>query len=358
MTRLHCFLIGLLFLASSTCLAQGAFQRVAIADNTGFAQPMAAFTVDVPAGWGSTGGVFWNNTTTCTVVVPSINWQTRSPDGRMVFEVLPRWASQIPGSLTPTFPGCPTLPIGSVRAYLEYLASQRHPGAQLLDYRERPDLRDRLQLPPVLALPAGSGMQTRNWAEAGELLIGWNENGYAMRELISVSGILTELLVDMPFTGLDRNLSLVAGAATVLRAPDGALDFNLFGQMRESIRPTAQWQAEMGGHQLAMSKISHKGAMDRAEISRQTTQEIAQIHQSTWEAEQAARGRTHEKTVDAIMGVQPYVDPQASGVVKLDSGYKHTWRLQDGTYIQTDSHLFNPYQDLGVDGEELERSDR
>lgn len=359
MTRLHCFLIGLLLSLSTTCWAQGAgLQRIAIPDHSGFDRPMAAFTVDVPSGWRAEGSVLWGANASCESVVPSIQWRAQSADGAMVFEILPRWASQIPGAIQPTLRGCPTMPFTSIRAFLEYLATQRHPSAQLLDYRERADMRDQVRVPPAAQVPAGLPMQLRNWAEAGEILIGWSENGRAMRESISASGIFMESRVQMPTLGHDHSLALITNPPTVLRTPDGALDLNLAERIRSSIQATAEWQAQMNGHQAAMSGIAMRGASTRAGIAAQTASEIADINHEAWRKRQASEGSMHTQTINAIRGVQPYVDSQSTtGTVELDNRYDHSWRLQDGNYIQTNDPNFNPYLDTGVDGEELERYD-
>jgi len=348
-------LFALLFSVAAACSGQnGGFQRAAIPDNTGFARPMTAFTLEIPAGWQAGGEVFWGAGSQCDAAFPTIKWQARSPDGSSAFEILPRWASQKPGGLGPVLRGCPVVPIASVRALLEHLAAQRHPGAQILDYRERPDLRDGVVVPQATNIPGG-GSQNRNWAEAGEILVGWSENGRAMREAIGVSGVVMELRVDMPMTGPVRSLALVTGTPLALRAPAGQLDFNLLAHLRGSLQQTPEWGAQMHQHNMAMIGISAKGSRARGQIGIDTIKTVSAIHNQTWETTQTSQDGSYDQTIDAVRGVQPYADPARDGPVDLDNTYDHAWRLQDGSYYQTDDPNFNPYLELGVDGEELQR---
>lgn len=358
MKRLQLSLFVLLSGIAATCWGQGGgFQRVTIPDNNGFARPMAAYTAEIPAGWQVAGGVSWNNASQCQTVIPSVNWQARSRDGGTTFEILPRWASQTPGGLAPLLPDCPVIPIASVRALLEHMAAQRHPGAQILDYRERPDLRARIVVPEAMNIPGG-GTQNRNWAEAGEILVGWNENGQSMREAISVAGLLVQTQVDMPLTGPVRTVALMMSHAFALRAPNGQLDLNLLAHLRGSVQETPEWSAKMQEHTMAMAGISAKGNLERGQIAIDTLHTVSAIHNQTWQATQVSQDGMHDQTINAIRGVQPYADPNRDGPVELDNTYDHAWRLQDGSYYQTDDPSFNPYLELGVDGEELQRYDQ
>ena len=355
MKHLQQFLFVLLFGVAASCSGQsGGFQRTAIPDNTGFARPMAAFTVDIPAGWQARGEVSWGAGAACDAAFPTIKWQARSPDGSSVLEILPRWASQVPSAMGPALRGCPVMAIASVRALLEHLATQRHPGAQLLDYRERPDLLDRVVVPEAMNIPNG-GSQNRNWAEAGEVLVGWNENGRSMRETISVSGVMMQTQVDMPMTGPVRSLVLVTGTPLALSAPNGQLDFTLLTHMRGSLQETPDWSAQMHKHTMAMMGISAKGSRDRGQIAIDTIKTVSAIHNQTWETTQTSQDGSYDRTIDGIRGVQPYADPNRDGPVDLDNTYDHAWRLQDGSYYQTNDPNFNPYLELGVEGEELNR---
>lgn len=352
---------ALLLAHASLCMGQpGGFQRLTIPDNNGYERPIPAFTVDVPAGWQGQGAVFWDGNTQCAQTVPSMHWQARSPDGQQVFELLPRWASQMSDPrLGSSMPGCPSMPITSIRGYLEYLARQRHPAARMLDYRDRPDVSSKTQAPPSMSVP-GSPIQNRSWVEAGELLIAWSENGREMRESLMASGVFVEMRADMPMLGATRSLTLHTGAASAFRAPDGQLDLALFDRMRSSLQADANWQARMNKHQADMSQIALKGVRERGEIAARghaetmrNRNEAWEIQQRGWEDRENSRDIARRNHINGIREVQPHHDPHTGNTVELSNHYDHSWRLNDGTYYQTNDPNFNPYLELGIDGTEL-----
>lgn len=249
---------------------------------------------------------------------------------------------------------CPQAPIANVRGYLEAIARVRHPDGQVLDYRDRPDLLAKLRVPAFPSLP-GSPLQLRARAEAGELLVAWNENGRAMREAIAANGVVTESVLNMPMTGTSRSVKVSIASAAAMRAPDGQLDFDLFARLCHSVQIDPGWQARMQQHDRAMAAASARGAIEAGRIRAAANADIAADSHGAWQERQAASDRGHASYIDALRGVQNYRDPDTStGTVELSNQYQHAWRLQDGSYLQTDSGSFNPWVDLGVDGQALD----
>lgn len=346
--------ILLLVGSQSGAHAQSGFQRYAIPDPSGFEQPMTAFTIEAPAGWQARGGVFWDVANPCQEIVPSAHWQAHSPDGSQAFEVLPRWASEMTGQQGGLrFSNCPDAPLASLRAWLEYVARLRHPDGRLLDYRDRPELAAALAVPAFPEIP-GSPLHTRAWAEAGEILVGWDEQGRAMREAIVAAGVITDNRVEMPLTGTSSSRKVSVLTAAALRAPDGMLDFALLARILHSMQPDPAWQSRMSRHSATMAAASANAAIERGRIRADANRQIADANTRAWQERQAASDASHARHIDAIRGVQYYQDPSAAtGAVELSNQYQHAWRLQDGSHVQTDDPSFNPWTDLGTDGEEL-----
>ena len=345
-------LFGLI--AVSTASSPG-LQPYTIPDNSGFEQPMPAMTVLAPAGWHATGGIQWNVQSRCSMGMPDIGWMARAPDGRAALEILPRWVSQTPSKLFQFQPGCPQTPIDSVRTYLESLAVQRYPQAQLLDYRERPDLSQPIQarLDAVGGNLQFPGWAQRSWAEAGEILLGWTENGQAMREAIVVSGVVMEISASMDINGgVEQVRSLMFNSAVVLRAPDGQLDFDQLETMRASVKSTPQWQARMQQHQLALNQQQTR-SLSVARTSRAGS-DILDIQMQGWKNRQAISDRGHAAVVNSIREVQPYTNPYNGHPIELNQGYNYNYRTIDDHVIQTNNPNFNPYVDLGVEAEQLQ----
>ena len=334
------------------CDAQPALHRLAIPDNNGFERPMTAYSLDAPAGWQGQGGIAWDPLNPCQDLTISIQWQARSPDGRQGFELLPRWATEVlDGANSMPMSNCQQTTISSVRGYLEAIARSRHPNGRLLDYRDRPDRAAQI---PVMQLPnyPGIPLQSRTWAEAGEILVGWSEHGQEMRETILAGGVVTEQQFSMPMMGESRSKKLSILSTAAMHAPDGQLDLNLFNHMVASIQPGPEWSARMNQHTLEMSRTSANGARERAQIQANTQAQIAASRDRAWQEQQAANESSHASYIQSIRGVQQYHDPSA-GAVELSNQYDHAWRLQNGTHIQTNNPNFNPWVGLGVDGEEM-----
>lgn len=333
----------------------GGPQRLTIIDRNGFGQPMPAFTVETPAGWEGGGMVFWDTTNSCLEVVPSMNWQARSPDGSQTFEVLPRWASsaQPPDPTNPVMLGCPVAPFEDVRGYLTQLAQQRHPGGRILDYRQRPDLLDTVSVPAVANFPE-SPITFRNRAEAGEILIGWQENGREMRESIQLAGLVMESVTTQPFTGTRREVKLILNAPVALRAPNGQLDVNLLSRMARSIKPEPGWLALMQRHHGIINADTARTIANIGQIKSETSKDLLDISHRGWTDRDRITAEGHRKAVDVTRDVQPYHDPYKDYPVELSNQYKFTWRLQDGTYHQTDDPFWSPWNNLRTEGQLLE----
>jgi len=91
----------------------------------------------------------------------------------------------------------------------------------------------------------------------------------------------------------------------------------------------------------------------RGQIITNTQAEIAEMQNQTWQSNQATDQRIHEHTMDTVRGVQPYYDPVRGSAVEVDNSYQYLWRLEDGSYFQTNDPSFNPSLSLGVNGEQL-----
>lgn len=346
-------------------------QLVTIMDRHGFEQPLPAFRVNLPTGWQAQGGVVWQPGS-CLTVNPSIAWQAQSPDGTQVIEILPRWASQQRSSqmMSPFYQGCPDAVLTGIRDYLHQLAHDRHPDAQVIHYRDRPDLAAGINIVQMPDLP-GSGIHQRTWAEGGEIVVGWQQQSQEMREAIIINGRVTEMQVAMPMLGVQQVRAFETGGPMVLRAFRDQFDLTLLDRVRDSVKADPQWQARVNQGMQAIAednartrqeigRINARGAQDtlreiqkRGKIISSTQAEIAEMQNRTWQSGQETDQRIHERTLDTLRGVQPYYDPVRGSAVEVDNRYQYLWRLEDGTYFQTNDPNFNPNLSLGVNGEQL-----
>lgn len=349
-------------LLSATAEAAGAsagtlrVKPVEIVDHNGFGGPVVAFRGLVPHDWQTQGGVTWDAQNRCQGMVVRHEWAAFSPDGLTGIEVMPQVVWQM-SNLPPDFAtadACPSLQITSARAYAEQLVATRRPGARLLDYRDRPDRVAASRFQPMHDQTAMSEM--RLWLEAGDALIGYTYQGQPVREVIQVAVQFnhTRMAGAMPGQTMEF-LSGTAWPSFAMRAPDGALDFELAETLNSSIQIDPSYERQMAAHYRKMHQINAKGAADRAAITREGNAELARIRNETYANQQAANDRSHAAFVRTIREVDLYADPVA-GPVELPSAYERAWRLDNGDYLLSNDHMLDPYAELGVSGTLLEQT--
>jgi hypothetical protein len=329
-------------------------ERAVILDATGFEAPMAASTLFVPRGWQTQGGVYWASEFLCTNGY-NVMWSAGSPDGMTTINVLPqaRWETNNYNGAAST-PGCQPAPYRNVQQYLEAVVQGWRPGARPLDFRPRPDLqRDFAQL--NTATPTALG-EMRTWVEAGELLFAFTDRGADMRGSVVVVVIFSGSRMSAG-AGLPTMESLTGFALPgyAVTAPNGRLDLRFFDAIRRSMKPNPQWEARLANHNAAIGRVALDEARKRAQMIAQSNAEIARIREQAWNAYQESSDRRAREFGELIRGVETYNDANApGGQVQLSNLYDQAWRLNDGSYVLTNDSNFEPWRDLGLEGNRLE----
>lgn len=333
------------------------FQVVEIIDRNGFERPIPAARVMVPMGWQTQGAVVWNPQTTCQADAARFEWAAGDPRGVGAVEIMPGTAWQS-SNLPPQFQsagGCTNAAIADIRQYLEALVQVRRPGAVVLDFRPRPDESQKLNamLGPQQSMP---GMEYRAWAEAGEVLIGYRYQSQNIREIIGASAIFNHTRMADAMGGVMEFLSGTALPAFAMRAPDGAMDFQLYETIRKSVKLDEGWQARMNKHNQTIAQINAKGARERSRITAQASDDISTMIHEGWKKRQAIMDKSQENWSLGMREQELYNDPQMGEQVELPSTYNHAWRLQDGSYLMTDNPNLNPNVEFGINATELQRA--
>jgi hypothetical protein len=334
-----------------------------IVDAGGFGQPMTAMTLDVPAGWKAQGGIEWEQSVECPWNGPRMQWSAASSDGLFGIAVLPEMGWQVASRPIDPFDPCPSAPMASVREYLEFVARTARPGARVLAYRDRPELvaavNQAQQQQPVSPL----GAITHH---AGELLVGYSLQGHEMRETLVTGVTLT------PLAG--GALAINSQVTLAVRAPDGLLDFAFAERVRSSLRFDQQWTAQRAQwsmakwqqararasasiaawHNKRMNEITLAGMTARHRIRMDTIADLGRINSQIAANTSATNDRIHERTLDAVMEVQPWRDPSSGQQVDLSIHYENAWQLSDGRQFLTNDRDFDPGRDLGISGHRLE----
>jgi hypothetical protein len=331
------------------------FEKAMIVDATGFEAPMAATTLFLPAGWKSQGGVRWGSQFACTNGY-NFDWKAQSPDGSETITVLPqtRWETNNYGA-GPSTPGCQPAPFTTSRQYLEAFVQRWHSGARPLDFRQRDDLMQ--QAAPYnknTPMPLGFA---KTWVDAGELLFAFNEGGREMRGSATATVVFS--LTRTQTAGMPQMDALTGFAfpGYGVTAPNGKLNLTFFEAIRKTMQPNPQWSQRIASHNGAIAQVALEEGRKRAAIIANSNAEIAKIRDEAWNASQeSADGRAREFS-ELIRGVETYSDANApGGTVQLSNLYNNAWRLNDGSYVLTNDASFQPYRDLGVDGQKLEQT--
>lgn len=324
----------------------------AIVDWTGFEQPMVAATLFVPYDWTAQGGIVWGNQYMCTNGY-AYAWSALAPDQSAGVGVLPqqRWEYNATGQ--PLKAGCPMGTIDSVEGYLQALLQQVQPDARVLKTYRRNDLERDLA---ALNTQRDTGFQyEENQVQAGEMIVEYSENGRRMRGLMTAAIVITYMRSGgSQYGAAVEHWVGYALPSYVAFAEADKFDPAFFEGVRRSFTPDPRWEQAISGHNLNISRIEARGAMERAKITSQTYEDIREMSQASWERQQKSADYRAREFSEYIRDVETYDDPQSAlGQVELDSGYDHAWRLDDGTYVLTNDHSFNPVAATGQFGEQL-----
>lgn len=329
-------------------------ERAVILDATGFEQPMAAATLFLPAGWRAQGGVFWDQQFMC-VNGFNYSWSAASPDGAMTVAIIPqeKWESNNYNA-APSTPGCQPAPYMNVRQYLEGSLQRYKPGAQVVDFRQRPDLAQEFaqmnsQTPTAMG-------EMRTWVEAGEIMVAFTEQGREMRGTMGAV-VVFNLMHTNPVSGMGAMDALTGYAfpGYAATAPNGQLNLAFFEAVRKSIKVNPQWQARINKHNTAIGQVALEESRKRAAMISETSEYISKIRDDAWQASQESADRRAREFGELIKGVETYNDANApGGQVELSSTYNNAWRLNDGSYVITDDPNFEPWRDLRVEGQRLD----
>lgn len=324
----------------------------AIVDWSGFGQPMVAATIFVPHGWVGEGGVVWGNQFQCTNGY-AFQWSAKSADGREAVGILPQQYWEWNQTGKPLKPGCAMARIDSVPAYARLVLQQVQPGAEIVSTRERPDIAAKN---PELSSRQDTGFQyIESEFRAMDVTFRYTADGREMRGLLGTGIVFTYMRTGGGVYGQPvESWTALATPSFIALAPAQTYNPPLYEGIRQSVEVDPRWEAAIAGHNLEMGRIAREGVMQRAEISRQTYESIRQMSQQAWDKQQKSADMRAREFSEYIRDVETYADPQSNlGQVELDSSYEHAWRLDDGTYVLTNDHSFNPVQATGQFGSEL-----
>ncbi len=328
-------------------------QRAMGVDATGGAQPVPAFSVTVPHAWKAQGGILWGSRDPCNRYGYEFSWSAMSQDQRYGVALLPaiRWTDGAAGSSQ----GCAVLQVSSAQDAIAAMVKRLLPQAQMLDYRPRPDFTQGTGIQPG-QFDLGGGAWIKTHVDAGEALFGFaDDKGNPMRVAVSLMAVAHETY--LPGGGVMPDMRSVQGEtlpAWVAFAPDGQLDLQMSAQMRDSIQFNPDWQRVIQNHHAKIDGDNRRTQANISAINRDANAYVARLGQEGFKNRMDAIDRNSASWSDMINERENWRDTDGSRL-NAPVGGDNLWRLDNGNYVSTDDHNFNPLESTGQFGTQLQR---
>ena len=340
-------------------------ERVRVMDESGFGQPITAYSFLVPKGWKLQGGITWKVGATCMPEAIENRVTVRSPDGASQIDIFPtkEWdwwddpmmlQTQQQQQQNPVFRRCTIAPPMDAAAYLQGPMAQMT-GARVTKVEPSEQLgkimREQAQQANQMYQQAGVSLENRSSAATATLAYPDGSAGLAL------AGVST-LVAWMPnYTtgGQSASYQCIAQTQAAVKVPAGreAEARRILATAASSIRINPNWHDAVGQIMQNVRDMEAAETAKRAAIQREAQEYSAQLQQRTWEQSQASRDRINEGWGQTLRGVETWSD--GSGSVELHAGYNEAWSRPDGTFILSNDPLFDPNVVLQEEWKRLEK---
>jgi hypothetical protein len=338
--------------------------RVVVIDPSGFGRPVEAASILLPKDWRVESGVVWTADIGCPRNGIKLSLKAQSPDGKLGFEVFPdyvwNWVDD-PQARAYSNPlaaagikGCDTLPPYDAAGYLQNLFLPHwRAGSTLVGIGQVPELIQAMQA-EFMAISGGNPGPVHTDFDVALAAIetprsGGTDEEWVLASLVRTVAYLPVLSGMGTFSNqMSGNYTTAAVSQFAAHAPKGQLEQHekLFDVIYRSFRLNPVWESAVAQHFQTMDRINLKGVQDRQRILHQSQQEIGAMIEQGYNARQATMDRSAERQIQALRGVETYIDPATQTRVELTSGYQGAWTNGLGDYVLTDSPGFNPAREL------------
>jgi hypothetical protein len=342
------------------------FKRVRFHDKIGFGQPVEAFSLLIPEGWSSEGGILWNPPgTECAGI--NMGMKAQSPDGRFSFEIMPNF---VWGFVTDPQLG-------------QFQAQQPRPQycgyGQPLDaqtYFQQVFAPNELGNPQIISLePNNSGVRAieeqipavrEELMRYGASQVNFYPSGITAnikmrdgREAIVLCAVtIMESTIPNNYNGTySKAYTSTAAERVVFSFPEGEKEAatHMLSVIMGSVRTNMSWKNSVDSFWRSVREQKQREHIGRIQMIDQQTAEIGRnaIRQGqqnlanmdasmrSWEASQHSKDKIHTSFVKAIREVENYRDE--TGTVELSSSYNHAWSRGDGSsFIMSNNPNFDP----------------
>ena len=324
-------------------------KAVQVIDQNGFAKPIPAMDLLIPAGWTFNGKVEWGNRG-CFPDFAAISFHMQSPDGKIIIEGYPSFSWQFVDNpsvqryliaenqqgLKVGLKPCPVIqPQPAATVLTKIIVPHLRPGKEIAAMETSADLdqfiKDRTADVQTQASKTGQNAQLR--ADEARARLKYDADGAAVEEWISAVS-----MAETSPSGDGRGGHRIDNKAIMImsmRAPAGQLEANerLLAAVRGSVHLDPDWERQYLTvvNQLNTAQQQQRAARD--EIIRQfQQQEIAAIQGVIANQQQGSNQAVHAES-QYLRGVETYRDPSTGRRLELDNKYGNAWLNSNGTDV-------------------------
>ena len=331
--------------------APARFQVVEIEDRHGFERPMRAASTLVPAGWTVSGGGYYDQRDTCHGG-PKTDWTARAPDGAGEVRVLPNfsWSANTMG--TPHELGCPVMALQSGMDVAQAVVAAM-PGGKITGQREVAGLSRALA--PYRTEMQGDPYMVQ-WFDYTEVDFTYMEGRTLRRGVMTVLSSHAYMKSGYSFNTGFAPYEMISGSAMSIityTAPQAAFDEGVFRIALSNLQLDVEWNARTAQLRQAGQRVMLEENRKRALAIKDTFDEIGALSTATYNARWASEDRIARERGETLKGIETYDADVPGGQVELPDLYRYAWQLQDGSFVMTDEHGFEPFRDLGIEGRRI-----
>lgn len=346
-------------------------KRVRILDEMGFDRPVEAMSILVPDGWRVEGGIRWKGVNECRGDIVTFQISATSPDGKIQFTAYPSrtFVNSSDQMMRQTLlatarqGGCQVSEPFSAKQFLENFSRNTLKAnvANIRTDESQQHLLDQL----MKKSNQGNQQYGLNMNSSGEAVYGalsWNDGtkGLVQAGVFTMTSQRQDMMSGAAFSFSSTNVT----SQSVIRYPADreAEALKIFGTIISSSRANPVWTQAKDAFLTKLGNAEHAGRMERIRLAGEQSSayaksrsEAADAQMRSWERRQASSDASHRRYIQTIREVETWKD-NSGNPVELNAGYKYGWSKPDGTYILTNSSLFDPAVEFQQDWEKMQKS--
>jgi hypothetical protein len=321
-------------------------KAVQVIDKAGFAKPIPAMDLLIPAGWTFDGKVEWANRG-CFDDFAAISFHMQSPDGKIIIEGYPSFTWQFVDNpsvqryliaenqqgMKVGLKPCPVIqPQPAANVLTKIIVPHLRPGKTIAAMETSADL-DQFIKNRTADVQGREGQNAQLHADEARARLKYDADGAPVEEWISAVS-MSQISPSGDGRG-GRRYDNKAIMIMSMRAPAGQLEANerLLAAVRGSIHLQPDWERQYLGmvNQLNAGQQQQRAARD--EIIRQfQQQEIAAIQGVIANQQQGSNQAVHAES-QYLRGVETYRDPSTGKQYELDNKYGNAWMNSNGSDV-------------------------